>query len=262
MSTYSNQQCQSPSSLISISQSDSQDIYDLKTEFYTREGLWKLIPSSEYQRQPQSIYNQQQQSQQQLHQTGVQNHSGNGQNHSLNPGINGANLLMCTNEPVKLISFRYFRFDQVISARNMARFRNLCLKCAQKKSMTKYVVKTKIKQENNKVYFNSMREHDDDEDVVYSGMSGGESSESDNETFLDSVEKNLDNFNLNSNNGQFFCKYCNGRVIRSNEINSLIVNFYSDGMLANTPCLDLVLFNYAREIYFFEANDLKIKKVS
>ncbi len=261
MSAYC--QPQSPPSLTSLAQSDSLDGCELKTEFYTREGLWKLVPSGEYLRQPQSIYTQQQQQSQ----TGLQqNQAGLGPSgpQHMNPGLNGAGLLVSTNEPVKVMSFRYFRFDQVMSARNMSRFKNLCVKCAQKKSLSACRRPKKDAKKASggphqaaKVHFSSMPEYDDDDDVVYSGASNGESSESDSDAFVGSVERGFDNCNL----GGGLCKHCGGRVSRSNESNSLIVNFSAASMLATTPWLDLVVFNYAREIYFYEANDLKGCKV-
>lgn len=110
------------SSLNTIAQGSdaSQDTVDLKTEFYTREGLWRLVQNRDYARQPQSMY------------SSVQN-SGANSAQTMGAG-NCGNMQISSQEPVKLASFKYYRFDEVLSANNLKKYRNLCIKCAQKKS--------------------------------------------------------------------------------------------------------------------------------
>ena len=90
-------------SLNTISQ--NQDSFDtsleLKTEFYTREGLWKIVPNGEYIRQPQSMYTQQ------------QNMANNNAENNMNNNCNNNNMQLTSNEPCKIICFKYFRFDEV-----------------------------------------------------------------------------------------------------------------------------------------------------
>lgn len=110
------------SSLNTITQGGdgSHEPVDLKTEFYTREGLWRLVPNGDYVRQQQSMY------------SSVQNSGANGAQPM--GAANCANMQISSQEPVKLTSFKYFRFDEVLSANNLKKYRNLCIKCAHKKS--------------------------------------------------------------------------------------------------------------------------------
>ena len=110
------------SSLNTITQSSdaSHETVDLKTEFYTREGLWRLVQNGDYARQPQSMY------------SSVQN-SGANSAQTMGAG-NCGNMHINSQEPVKLTNFKYYRFDEVLSANNLKKYRNLCIKCAQKKS--------------------------------------------------------------------------------------------------------------------------------
>lgn len=255
MSSFIHQsiQPQSLSSLNTITQNDNVDSFgnELKTEFYTREGLWTLVPNSDYVRQPQNLYTQP---------PNVPN--GNVQQMNNNCG----NVLLTSNEPVKIITFKYFRFDEVLSPKNLKRYKNLCVKCAQKKSLkAKSVNKSNSfkKPDNSKVYFGNMREYDDDEDIIYDNAHSLSSGE-DSDTFAEAAEfrNNFDNFHNRANcetNVQNYCKYCNAKIYKSNDLNSLIANFNASSTFASTPCLDLVIFNYAREIYFHEANDIKAK---
>ena len=86
---------------------------DTKTEFYTREGLWTLVTNGEYVRQQQqTIYQQQQQMQ-----------TANGQN--VNANIVQPNF----NEPVKIMTFKYFKFDDVKKRKQLP---NVCANCSSK----------------------------------------------------------------------------------------------------------------------------------
>lgn len=115
----SNLSQQIPSSLNSISE-NVDPATELKTEFYTREGLWKLVSNGDYAKQYQSMYNQQQNMQ-----SGVNTQQMNN---------NCANMQVVSNEAVKIVCFKYFNFDQVLSEKRLRKFRNLCVKCAQFKS--------------------------------------------------------------------------------------------------------------------------------
>ena len=106
------------SSLNTITQNETaHESVDLKTEFYTREGLWRLVPNGDYVRQPQRMY------------SSVQNGAVN--THIVN---NSAGMQISSQEPVKLTCFKYFLFDEVLSSNNLKKYKNLCVKCAKKKS--------------------------------------------------------------------------------------------------------------------------------
>lgn len=116
---------------------------------------------------------------------------------------------------------------------------------------------------NSRVYFGSMREYDDDDDIVLTSQNN-ENDPSSNCSSDDSsdTEINIDNLHISKSaesSKQRFCKYCNALVSISNDSNSLIANFNPINTIGSSPYLDLVIFNYAREIYFHEIYDIKSK---
>lgn len=249
---------QSPSSLSTITQGNdgAEPGSELKTEFYTREGLWRLVPNGEYIRQPQSIYAQQQ---------NIQN-STNAQ--QMNANCNG--MQISSSESVRIACFKYFKFDEVLSSRNFNLMKNLCIKCAQKKILKnskKQFGKKKIL-ENSRVHLDSM--HDDDDDIIYDEHEIS-SDEDDQENPKQPVEfhltqsnlsrtaSNSDSNNKSSTTSQHSCKYCSSKINRTNDSNLLIANYNANNILELSPYLDLTIFNYAREIYFYESNDIKTK---
>ena len=199
---------QNSNNLSSISSSDITDSHmDIKTEFYTREGLWKLVPNGEYVRQQQ---------QQQQQQSISQNSMGGGQVNNYTQSS--------FNEPVKLNVFKFSKNDE--------KRRNVCEKC-----ILELQEKNKKETEDKNVQFNVYRSYDDNEDVVMFGQQQSNSTCVDDSDDDHDDDESLDDCEKNVNEPQStYCKYCSASL-----------------------CLDLVLFNYAREIYFYEFNTIKSK---
>lgn len=109
-----------------------------------------------------------------------------------------------------------------------------------------------------------MREYDDDDDIIYKEENlSSDSDEYESEDFsLDykqSARQNPSEASVFASSRQQLCKYCSTRVNKSNDNDSSIVNYNASETFASQPSLDLVIFNYAREIYFYEMNDISTK---
>ena len=193
------------SSLVNDTTDSNQDI---KSEFYTREGLWKLASNGEYIRQQQQLQT-------------VNNSSIGGQGTS---GTNSTYSQNSFNEPVKLSIFKFTKNDD--------KQRNICDKCRNSQETKLRTNKMNQKNGEQNVKFGIYRSYDDDEDVVYAPNEEGFSNEEDES---DENDKN-DTFRDFHGDQARVCKYC-----------------------STSLCLDLVLFNYAREIYFYEFDSVKLK---
>ena len=112
-----------------------------------------------------------------------------------------------------------------------------------------------------------MREYDDDDDVVYNNnnVKLNATAHSDEEDYNN--EYNSDSFNEDELDDNFegstrirpiFCKYCNAKLTLD-ESGSPTSSGNTASCAASPPQLDLVIFNYAREIYFYEFSQLKQK---
>jgi hypothetical protein len=243
-------------SQLSLSETGEYDAsQDIKTEFYTREGLWKLVKHGEFVRQQQSNNNNNYQ-QSQMSGGQMTNGSSQMQTNSVNNSGGGSN------EPVNLAYFKYSNellFQQHYQTQNVTRKhlqrKNYCAKCM--KSFT-----------NNSIHktASSHFDHDDDDDIIYH-----------NETINNNNHpnyKNNNNINNSNNNNQdhdsavAVCKYCNVQLnsnesSSNNNANNLNQNTSSTHasptpLSSSTTCspqsLDVVIFNFAREIYFYEFN--------
>jgi hypothetical protein len=240
-------------------------VYEIKTEFYTREGIWRLVPNCEYIRQLQP---QQQQLSPQYQQ---------GANLSLNGSINTGNQQgqnasgqsstynLNSNDPVKIGVIKYSKrtiFNQrqkkkakIPQKKTIAKERFKCSNC----NRSNLNEEDNISQNNIKSD-ESNKEHDDDEDVVFTKFINSDSDDSISTTISSSddyddadEEDNDDDYDdddqsqrriSSHNENVFICKYCKHTLMKS-ESNCNI----SSNSLAS---LDLILFNYAREIYFYE----------
>ena len=107
----------------------------------------------------------------------------------------------------------------------------------------------------NQVRFDSMREYDDDDDIIYKEENLSSETENESDELSNDNNRN-ESSSAFSSRRQRMCKHCNSKVNRSNETDSFIVNYNASGSLTTQPSLDLVIFNYAREIYFYEMNDI------
>ena len=197
---------------------------EVKTEFYTREGIWKLVPNCEYIRQLQ------QQQQQQQH-TSPQYQQGantmNGSSQSLGQATQSSN------DPVKIGVFKFSKrslFNQ--SERRRSSLRLKCVNCQREQSDDAESDVTRDE------------EYDDDDDVIFTKAQSVESVVSSEDEYADDDEE--------------ICKYCK-KFLRKNENNHLANKQNNTLSSSNKLSLDLVVFNFAREIYFYEFNSLRLK---
>ena len=108
-----------------------------------------------------------------------------------------------------------------------------------------------------------MREYDDDDDVVYNNSNAkpNTTGNSDEEDLNDSDSFNEDelddNFEGSTRIRPIFCKYCNTKLTLDESCSP--TSSGNTNYAASPPQLDLVIFNYAREIYFYEFSSLKQK---
>lgn len=113
-----------------------------------------------------------------------------------------------------------------------------------------------------------MREYDDDDDIIYKEENLSTDSDECESDDVSHDYKHTARQNHQSESSSVFsstrhrlCKYCSSRVNKSNDNDSSIVNYNASGTLASQPSLDLVIFNYAREVYFHEMNDITTKVI-
>ena len=216
-SPLSNQQ-QSPM-LIDSGEYDSNQ--DIKSEFHTREGLWKLVKHGEFVRQQQNNYQQSQMSGQ----------LNNGTNQLAN---NSQTNQTTSNEPVKIAYFKYSNdllFQHNAATNNSMRLKmqhkNYCIKCM------KLIISQQKKISESTTTTNSRNlDHDDDDDIVYY-----------NETTTSSNQEDL-------------CKYCNSKLDSNDSLSTISANNTNN---STSQSLEIVVFNYSREIYFYEFNLFKSK---
>lgn len=254
-SNYASTSAVASSSLIDINDSN----IEIKTEFYTREGLWRLVPNCEYIRQQQTQYQlQQQANNSQLNQTS----SSNGQLSTNNQTYLNSNTTN-PNDPVKIGIFNFSKRMFSPAYENDGR---VCQSCA-----------TRLKLEN--------IDHDDDDDVICTKfrLNSYEDDENDednvdddeydyeeeneseiDESYDDDVVINCSPIVDNSQSNKIICKYCNNSIIL-NDNNTKSPTSCSSVSTASSvsasPSLDMLIFNYAREIYFYEFNQIKTNKV-
>lgn len=206
-----NQNTNSPSPVIDITDSN----YEIKTEFYTREGLWKLVPSFEYARQMQ---------------TTTQNANSPNTNSTYNtlPNTNQTNQTTQTfqtnsnNDPVRISLFKFkknFIFKEFY--KNAKSRKNLCNTCSKRRQE-----KIKLNKLNE-----SNTDDEDNSDVIFSHKYEDSSDEgwSDSDSEIDKL-----------------CKLCKSNIASDG-------NSESSEDKANDPSLNLMIFNYAREIYTHES---------
>lgn len=201
----------SPSPVLDITDSS----YEIKTEFYTREGLWKLIPSLEFARQIQSL-NTSSTSQ-------TYNASQSGQNLQ-------STLSQNSNDPVK-ISFFTFKKNTIFKdfyLNSKSNRKNLCRRCSSNKKPNR---------------LNKLAESDSDEDnsdVIFSNI-GENSSEADSES-----------------DSERACRQCKTNLSR-HDSESSTDSFKKYPNKPNNQILELMLFNYGREIYTYESGSVNFK---
>lgn len=223
-------QTSSPQSTMLIESAEYDANQEIKTEFYTREGLWKLVKHGEFVRQQQNNYQQ----------TPMSSQLNNGTNQLANSSQTSQTT---SNEPVKLAYFKYSNdllFQHNAATNNSMRLKmqhkDYCLKCMK---MIISGQQKKLNASNSSSSTNRMSnnlDHDDDDDIVYY-----------NETATPTNQDDL-------------CKYCNSKI---NSNDSLSTTSTISNSNVNNSCpsqsLDLLVFNYAREIYFYEFNLFKSK---
>lgn len=256
----SNTSLQSPSasSNPNTSVADANDsTYEIKTEFYTREGLWKLVTHCEYARQNQNL---------QLNQSLNSNTSGmQSVNSNLNSNLNSPNLnqsYSCSsNDPVRIGLFKYSK--SVV-------FKDLFLSKKQQQSelWNRFVCDTCASKSREKEKFNLKKlnenDNDDDNDVIFTQFSSKDSDENNQECELIDSEDEY----VISRRG-LVCKVCNVNLINdeyldedeldSDDNDDIDSKDKIQSKHSNQDTLDLILFNYARDIYLYEFNSIKSK---
>jgi hypothetical protein len=250
--------------------------YEIKSEFYTREGIWKAAPGGEYARQTPATtatanlnYSQSantglgnaNSSAQSLSyaaspigmgigmsgttSTGIANATGGG----LAAAANNNNTTTTNNDPVRIASFKFSKsiLNNASNTDNTGLpvprvFSRACNSCMRKRSAAAERrrptrdLNDLLDEED--VYCDEEEDDDDDDDVICAKL-------------RDDLTLNT-SFNSASvaslGHHQYFCKYCK-------------MSMNGDGELsANeppSPTLDMLLFNYSREIYFYEFNPIK-----
>ena len=255
-------------------------VYEVKTEFYTREGIWRLVPNCEYIRQLQQQQQQaspQYQQQQQQQPGSVSMNGGAGMaNSSQQQSMGQSSYVANSNDPCKIGIFKYSkRTIYNLQAEERAKIRAdsrrtrlVCSHCDKEQSEDEYSSslgnsKTFCGDNNNE----DSGEHDDDEDVVFTKFKTFDSEDSSDfdDEYDDDDYSDTQNTNTNTNSNEqkqtsLVCKYCKHVLIKSATSQSgQLVKSNVNNMSANVLSLDLMLFNYAREIYFYEFNSVRAK---
>ena len=243
--------------------------YEIKTEFYTREGVWKMLPNCEYVRQLQQA---QAQSQMQNQQTVSSPASSNNQLNNIsqqqaqNAGAvqSGATT---PNDPVKVGVFKYtnkniFRNTTKPSPKNAKKI--VCTYCNKEQTMTR----SECDEEEDETDDEADSESDDDDvydesDDYYSdGDDDSNSSDEEVESFkLKEHDDDDDVIFTKLNESEVKCEHCS-RPIKlrsklSRKKSKESKKLKSSSGSANASSLDLLLFNYSREIYFYELNAIR-----
>ena len=240
--------------------------YEIKTEFYTREGMWKQVPNGEYIRQLQ----QQQQQQQSMSPQYQQMHGGmNGSSANVSNGNQqssmGGGQTSSSNDSVKIGVFRYSKrsiFKKINddsstrTRRKSFRTKLKCFHCQREQSDDDDDDDDEdeiVNKDENNSQENS--DYDDDDDVIFTKVKNADSDYDGEDDSSDNDDGDDDTTN------QLKCKYCKQflRKKRNDECdNKRLASAKSLGN-ENLKSLDLMLFNYAREIYFYEFNPVKSK---
>jgi hypothetical protein len=254
--------------------------YEIKTEFYTREGLWKLMPQCEYvkmnqaqvQQQQQQIQSQMQSQQGQSQQLTNQMNSPNSQMMSasnLNAMTNNSTPLISnvSNDPVKLFTFKFSKATLTgvknsvnANARNRTVKRNLKNQSGSKNVNTQQKKQSPMAMKEAQVSdvkfghtVNKKKEHDDDDDIVFNSKNKlimNESNQELNDT--NDVEEEEDRTESDDESG--------GDTDGTGSIHSKN-NKGVRKRKSTKQSLDLILFNYSREIYFYEFNRIESSRV-
>jgi len=265
----------SPSSSLTTMVDAGDTNYEIKTEFYTREGVWKQIPNGEYIKQ-----SQQQQQQQQQHTMSPQyqqmhgNMNGNGANMNNQQSSVGQASSSSLNDSVKIGVFKYSKrsiFKKKRSGstttaktrRKSFRTKLKCSNCQREQSDDDNDDENgegDFMNNNNNSQENS--EYDDDDDVIFTKAKSSFESDYDEEDEDSSGnDDEYEDEDESSSDAVFSltCKYCKQLLKKkqddTNEKRLLSKTFGSE----NLKSLDLMLFNYAREIYFYEFNPVIVK---
>jgi hypothetical protein len=235
--------------------------YEIKTEFYTREGIWKLAPNCEYMKSYQLQQQQQQNYYQQNNQLNNSNSSSNSANlNQLNNSNNGSNLNQSSttivnnnsttsNDQVKLGIFKY-SYETIYGA-NFNQSASQSLSDSNKSPKLCKECNLKLKLDHN--YDDEIV--DDDDDVIFTKFNPNNSSFISNKTNV-----------LNENS--ITCKLCNKKLDKNQMItanNKKTSNTNSNDLnklTSSPPSLDLLLFNYGREMYTYEFNSIKSKVIN
>ena len=209
--------------------------YEIKTEFYTREGVWRLAPGGEYARQVQT-----QQSQVNYTQTSMQqtNSSVSNSAYTTTPaagGLNAAgggvglgNAPTTNNDSVRIAQFKFSRNMHSDNSGGPVRKNNsrVCVACKLNHNTTDNKKSTRGLQSN-------YEDDDDDDDVVCTRVRD---------------ELAIETTSSEATNTQYACKYCRSAMNADGQLDTAAVN---------SPALDLLFYNFSREIYFYEFNPVK-----
>lgn len=204
----------SPSPVLDITDTN----YEIKAEFYTREGLWKLVPTLELARQLHNIsLNSSLPNSSQSY-----NNTQCGQN---NQPLSGQN----NNDPVKLNTFTFKKSvvfkDFFLNSKSNRR--QLCHRCSSTKKPHR---------------LNKLAESDSDEDnsdVIFNNIGDNSS-----ETQTDSDSEKA-------------CRQCKTHLSRNDSESS--TDSFRKYSKSNDQILELMLFNYGREIYTYETGSSNFK---
>ena len=244
--------------------------YEIKTEFYTREGVWKMLPNCEYVRQLQQA---QTQSQMQNQQTVSSPVSSNNQLNNINQQQaqnTGAVQSGTTtpNDPVKVGVFKYtnkkiFRNTTKSNPKNLKKI--VCSYCNKEQTVSRNEFDEEEEEED---------ETDEEDDYESDDVDVYDESDdyySDDDEDSNSSDEEVESFKLKEhdddddviftklNESEVKCKHCSrqiklSKLSRRSKQNKKLKS--STGSV-NSSSLDLLLFNYSREIYFYELNSIR-----
>jgi hypothetical protein len=222
--------------------------YEIKTEFYTREGIWKLAPGGEYARQAaptqattgyqvnSSLTNTNSSAQSLNYASSTTGGlGGNAANSSLTGSGIATSNVATNNDPVRIACFKFSKniLNNATNTDNLGlpvrRIRSkTCRNCTKQRSNQH---KSHVDDHLYDLNDNEDDEDDDDDDVICSKVR-----DEFNSSFSSNIAQGIASY-------QYYCKYCNSNLTADGEL------LPSD--LAS-PTLDMLLFNYSREIYFYE----------
>ncbi|CAF0909785.1 unnamed protein product [Brachionus calyciflorus] len=208
---------------------------DIKTEFYTREGLWKLIPSLEYVKQTQNSSNPVSPNSNYNNNTSQNTSSQTNQNLNINSN----------SDPVKISLFNFtksqvFRDFYINTRENV---KNLCHECLKSQRREKKRLNKLNESESN---------DEDNNDVIFKSQMYNDSSDEDDDN----------NWSDSDDYSQRLCRLCKVNLIRNDFIDSSDSESDDESKKNNTKSsssLSLMIFNYAREIYTYESTPVSSK---